>query len=99
MGHRVALDCSGNGALMKPILWTLNGLIALAIPARAEEGCGKDIDCKGARLCVQRQCVDPEARPPPPPDEHASPAPNPGASTPRAPGIGAGEACSSGGGG
>ena len=29
---------------MKTILWTLSGLIALAIPARAEEGCGKELD-------------------------------------------------------
>jgi len=74
---------------MKTIFWTLCGLTALAVAARAEDGCGKDTDCKGERICVQRQCVDPEARPPPPPDEHApldaSPAPIPGASSPMAP--------------
>src|SRR5438132_13842818 len=70
---------------MRTILLTLTGLSAFAMPVRAEDGCGKDIDCKGERICVQRQCVDPEARPPPPPDEHASPAPIPGASAPMAP--------------
>jgi hypothetical protein len=45
---------------MKTILWTLTGLTAVAMAARAEEGCGKDIECKGERICVQRQCVDPE---------------------------------------
>jgi len=34
-------------------------LIALAAGAsRAEEGCSKDTDCKGARICVQRQCME-----------------------------------------
>jgi len=37
--------------------------IALATGAsRADEGCSKDTDCKGERVCVQRQCVDTEAR-------------------------------------
>ena len=74
---------------MKTIVWILSGLIALATAARGEEGCGKDIECKGERICVQRQCVDPETRPPPPPEEHASlnapPAPIPGAFSPMAP--------------
>jgi hypothetical protein len=37
--------------------------IALATGAsRADEGCSKDTDCKGERICVQRECVDTEAR-------------------------------------
>jgi len=36
-------------------------LTALALAARADEGCSKDTDCKGERICVQRQCVHPEA--------------------------------------
>jgi len=73
---------------MRTILLTLTGLSAFAMPVRAEDGCGKDTDCKGERICVQRQCVDPETRPPPPPEEHASlnapPAPIAGASSPMA---------------
>src|SRR6184192_2528848 len=88
-GSSCSLGVQGNGALMKTIFWTLCGLTAFAVAARAEEGCGKDIECKGERICVQRQCVDPETRPPPPPEEHASlnapPAPISGASSPMAP--------------
>jgi hypothetical protein len=29
--------------------------------AAAEDGCSKDTDCKGERICVQKQCVDPSA--------------------------------------
>src|SRR5438105_2619430 len=72
----------------KTLVRILSELNSLATAARGEEGCGKDIECKGERICVQRQCVDPETRPPPPPEEHASlnapPAPIPGASSPMA---------------
>jgi hypothetical protein len=35
--------------------------LALFLPcaASAEDGCSKDTDCKGERICVQKQCVDP----------------------------------------
>ena len=39
------------------------GLLGLALlitcPAAARAGCTKDTDCKGARICVDEQCVDP----------------------------------------
>jgi len=35
-------------------------LLAFAGPALADDGCSKDSECKGDRICVQRQCVDPE---------------------------------------
>jgi hypothetical protein len=38
--------------------------------AYAEEGCSKDTDCKGERICVQKQCVE---QPPRAPDATASP--------------------------
>src|SRR3954464_14900640 len=34
---------------------------AMAMDAReATGGCDKDTDCKGDRICVDRQCVDPQ---------------------------------------
>jgi hypothetical protein len=38
----------------------LAGATSAAALADAD-GCGKDTDCKGARVCVQRQCVSPPA--------------------------------------
>jgi hypothetical protein len=51
----------------------LAGFLFIA-SARADDGCAKDVDCKGERICVQRQCVEPSALPPPAPDEHTVPA-------------------------
>src|SRR3989475_8498194 len=48
-----------------------------AAAARGEEGCTKDTDCKGGRICVQRLCVAPAtqaALPPPVPAGDAAPA-------------------------
>ena len=48
-----------------------------AAAARGEEGCTKDTDCKGERICVQRLCVAPAtqaALPPPVPAGDAAPA-------------------------
>ncbi len=44
---------------MKSIIGGLVGAMAICIAARAEEGCSKDVDCKGERICVQHQCVEP----------------------------------------
>jgi outer membrane protein assembly factor BamB len=41
-------------------------------PALLPQGCGKDTDCKGARICVQHECVDP-----PSPSPSPSPSPEP----------------------
>jgi hypothetical protein len=39
----------------------LAGLLVCAIPALADEGCSKDTDCKGERICKEHVCVDPAA--------------------------------------
>lgn len=65
----------------------LGGLLLAVTAARADEGCTKDTDCKGERICVQHQCVQPPARsveekaaaadaelPPPVPASGAAPA-------------------------
>jgi outer membrane protein assembly factor BamB len=55
-----------------PRLAPLASLIAFGLllgcppPAVLPTGCGKDTDCKGARICVQHACVDPP-RPSPSP--------------------------------
>jgi hypothetical protein len=52
-------------------------LFAMATAARGEEGCTKDSDCKGERICVQHLCAAPDpqtALPPPVPAGNASPA-------------------------
>src|SRR5438445_11707132 len=49
-----------------------------AAAARGEEGCTKDTDCKGERICVQRLCVAPAtqaALPPPVPAALPPPVP------------------------
>lgn len=40
--------------------------IAACAPAAEVGGCGKDTDCKGDRICVQRACVHPPGDAPPP---------------------------------
>jgi hypothetical protein len=44
-------------------------LICSTGAAFAEDGCSRDVDCKGERICVQRECVEPPppAYPPLPP--------------------------------
>lgn len=32
--------------------------LVVSFDAKADDGCSKDTDCKGERICVQRQCVD-----------------------------------------
>src|SRR3989442_1257117 len=52
-------------------------VVVSAAAARGEEGCTKDTDCKGERICVQRLCVAPAtqaALPPPVPAGDAAPA-------------------------
>jgi hypothetical protein len=44
---------------------------AAGTSARGEEGCSKDIECKGDRICVDRQCIAPPAKPA---DAQAAPA-------------------------
>jgi outer membrane protein assembly factor BamB len=45
-------------------------LLGCPPPALVREGCGKDTDCKGSRICVANACVDP-------PHPSATPAPSP----------------------
>jgi hypothetical protein len=35
--------------------------LLVSFAAAAEDGCSKDTDCKGQRICVQKECVDPSA--------------------------------------
>jgi outer membrane protein assembly factor BamB len=42
-------------------------LVGACPPLGTLPGCGKDIDCKGARICVAGACVDPAPRAPAPP--------------------------------
>jgi len=35
-------------------------LLAIATPASAD--CTKDTDCKGDRVCIKSECVDPKAK-------------------------------------
>jgi hypothetical protein len=48
---------------VKSIIAGILGGMAICIAARAEEGCSKDVDCKGERICVQHQCVEPPEKP------------------------------------
>jgi outer membrane protein assembly factor BamB len=48
-------------------------LLAACPPARLLPGCGKDTDCKGVRVCVRTQCVDPPPRKVAPQDAGAPP--------------------------
>ncbi len=38
------------------------GALGCPPPATLPAGCGKDVDCKGARICVAHACVDPPAQ-------------------------------------
>jgi hypothetical protein len=52
------------------------GFVSMLLTATtgwAEDGCTKDTDCKGERICELRQCVDPSARSAVPPVNPASP--------------------------
>jgi len=40
------------------------GFLALLPASALAQGCNKDVDCKGERICVEAVCVDP------PPDLH-----------------------------
>ncbi len=44
---------------------------------RDRSGCGKDTDCKGARVCVEGRCRSPEAAPPPPAAREGAPVAKP----------------------
>jgi len=46
-------------------------------PARAPVGCGRDVDCKGPRVCVQGACVEPPSRSPALASAPPAPAPAP----------------------
>src|SRR5256885_1194058 len=39
----------------------LAALLLAAGAKAADEGCSRDIDCKGDRICVRRECVPPPA--------------------------------------
>src|SRR5690606_14250867 len=52
--------------------------------APAPSGCSKDIDCKGERICVAAQCVDPPLPPANASPNDTAPAPTPLQSDPEA---------------
>jgi len=57
---------------VKTTIALLSGLLLVAAAADADEGCSKDTDCKGERICVKRECVNypaAKASPKPPPGE------------------------------
>ncbi|HEY3819101.1 MAG TPA: hypothetical protein VGL81_18155 [Polyangiaceae bacterium] len=60
-----------------------------ASPFPAAGACLKDTDCKGERICVQGQCVEPPSKTPPPPPATTEPTPpappSPSATTAPAP--------------
>src|SRR5205823_2529808 len=55
--HRRAAPLRHLGALVPAL-----ALLTACPPARLLPGCGKDTDCKGVRICVRTQCVDPSPR-------------------------------------
>ena len=46
---------------MRLLLVALGVLVCAGSAAAQESGCAKDTDCKGARTCQNRGCVDPPA--------------------------------------
>jgi hypothetical protein len=50
---------------MRGIQWVIVAMLgigaAAAVGCKAKDGCGKDTDCKGARVCVHGECVEPTA--------------------------------------
>jgi hypothetical protein len=46
------------GTPVKTTIALLSGLLLVAAAAAADEGCSKDTDCKGERICVKRECVN-----------------------------------------
>lgn len=55
------------GVLMRISRWaglTVLVLVAACKGSSTEEGCSKDSDCKGDRVCLARQCAAPSAPPP-----------------------------------
>jgi len=59
---------------MRSIFGALLVASVAAASARADDGCTKDTDCKGDRICFRRECVDPGSVPPPPPADNTVPA-------------------------
>jgi hypothetical protein len=53
---------------MKTTVAFFGGLLMTTMAAFADDGCSKDTDCKGERICVQRTCIEP---PPGPPQQNA----------------------------
>ena len=70
-----AADVRALGAHMRRLAFFLLMGATLGCPPAATlpSGCGKDVDCKGARICVAHACVDP------PPKKATSPQPPAGA--------------------
>ncbi len=52
-----------------PLLLLFGAALGCPPAATLPAGCGKDVDCKGARICVAHACVDP----PPKPAAHPAP--------------------------
>lgn len=56
------------------LLFLVSAALGCPPPATLPTGCGKDVDCKGARICVAHACVDPPAKPKPQPLDGGAPA-------------------------
>lgn len=75
---------------MRPIHVRLASIVLSALTAATPSvaaaqagGCTTDIQCKGNRICVNRQCQDPNAPPPPvPPPPAVTPSRQPAGTTP-----------------
>jgi len=48
---------------MQKMIALFGAVLILAAPALADEGCSKDTDCNGGRVCLDRICVEPSVRP------------------------------------
>src|SRR5207302_2959767 len=77
---------------MRAFAMAVSCALVVSFASEADDGCSKDTDCKGERICVQRQCVDSASRPDSKPAD-AVPASfqpgSPGAAQPRDPSTGA----------
>src|SRR3982751_5295799 len=51
------------GDLMDQRTWiaAIFSFALATVAARADDGCSKDTDCKGERICIARTCVNPNA--------------------------------------
>ena len=47
------------------LLLLIGGALGCPPASTLPKGCGKDVDCKGVRICVAHACVDPQPKKPP----------------------------------